>query len=91
MGKICSKQKEASPGRSHQREHKKMVIIQQPDKSQVYTREHSWVGLKNLHNTCFINSVLQCFSANNGFMGYLHLVKFLVDATFTESLKFFLQ
>ena len=90
MGKICSKQKQASPGGSQAEGQKKTVMIRVPEKGATYTREQAWVGLTNLHNTCFINAVLQCLSANNGFMGYLQHADFLVDATFTESLKLFL-
>lgn len=87
MGIICSKQKQSSSGTEEQ---KKRVIIKPPEKDALYTRDQSWIGLKNLHNTCFINSVLQALSANNTFMGYLQLMEFLTEGSFAESLRTFL-
>ena len=91
MGKICSKEKKPSSSPSRSTEHKRTVIITAPEKGQIYTRETLWVGLKNLHNTCFINSVLQCFSANNTLMGYMQNIVFIIERSFTESLKKFLM
>lgn len=90
MGKICSKEKKDSPSATRAGEQKMTVVIKIPEKDHVYTRDKEWVGLKNLHNTCFINSVLQCFSAINIFMGYLQHIEFIVENSFTESLKNFL-
>lgn len=91
MGKICSKEKKGSLCSSRSKNYKKTVIIRPPEKGQIYTRETLWVGLKNLHNTCFINSVLQCFSGNNTLMGYMHNIEFIIEQSFTESLKKFLM
>lgn len=57
MGKICSKDKnDGVSDKKRHGDHKKTVIFNAPDKDQTYTRGKDWVGLKNLHNTCFINS-----------------------------------
>ena len=56
MGKICSKEKKDNLTKDTTANQNKTVIIKPPEKGHTYTREKDWVGLKNLHNTCFINS-----------------------------------
>lgn len=92
MGKICAKLKAASrPASGKATEQKRLVVIRPPDKAGVFTRAQGGVGLKNLHNTCFANAVLQALAANNAFVGHLQNAEFLAEGTFTEGLQRFLR
>lgn len=84
MGTICGKNGKEESNRSFTR---KKVCLKRPDLLTTYTRKKEWIGFKNLHNTCYINSVLQCLAANNDFMGYLTEIQGLDPRTLTQDLK----
>lgn len=57
MGGVCGKNKE-SQGQKPQRSkyQHNSIKINTPPKAEIFTRKNEWIGLKNLHNTCYINS-----------------------------------
>ena len=57
----CLGMKHASIGKEVIEEKQEMVpnplaIANQPIQNQIYMRRDEWVGFRNLHNTCYINS-----------------------------------
>jgi ubiquitin C-terminal hydrolase len=59
-----------------------------PQPNQICIRNTGdWLGLQNLGNTCYINSVIQVLAANNLFMGYLDNFPGLNDFSLTYSLR----
>ena len=59
-----------------------------PNPSQICTRNTGdWLGLKNLGNSCYINSVIQSLAANNLLMGYIEKYPGLNDFSLTHALR----
>jgi len=91
MGGVCGKDKSPTNLKVERgKKYHNSIKVVMPPKDEVFTRKKEWVGLKNLHNTCYINSVLQSFSASNYFMGYIEHLQVNIEGTFTEKLRTFL-
>lgn len=54
MGTVCGRQ--AAKTSRKKKAHSNPVLVEQPSLDLVYTRTASWIGYKNLGNTCYINS-----------------------------------
>lgn len=87
MGTPCGKQSNNRPCLPSPFDDPTKVKLVTPDPKESHIRDGEWVGLKNLHNTCYINSVIQSFAANNMFMGYIEKMLRLKPDTFTAKLR----
>ena len=56
MGGVCGKEKKGGKSNSQVTKNQYNVKIIEPPKGAISIRAGNWVGLKNLHNTCYINS-----------------------------------
>lgn len=57
MGGVCGKDKDPL-GLKKERgtTHRNSIKVNKPPSSEIFTRKQEWIGLKNLHNTCYISS-----------------------------------
>ena len=72
MGSICGKSSKIPLERNQRRSSVKLpIIVAEPSMENIYTRQESWVGYKNLGNTCYINSGMNSHNVSIAVLGFL--------------------